>query len=32
MARGIYLKPGDVIVASIDGIGCLTNKVAAEER
>jgi 2,4-diketo-3-deoxy-L-fuconate hydrolase len=32
MGRGIYLKPGDVIVASIDGIGSLTNKVAAEKR
>ena len=32
MGRGIYLKPGDEIVASIDGIGSLTNKVAAEKR
>ena len=32
MGRGIYLKPGDVIVASIDGIGSLTNKVVAEKR
>jgi 2,4-diketo-3-deoxy-L-fuconate hydrolase len=32
MGRGIYLKPGDVIVASIDGIGSLTNKVVADSR
>jgi 2,4-didehydro-3-deoxy-L-rhamnonate hydrolase len=31
MGRGIYLKPGDTIVATIDGIGSLTNKVAAEK-
>ena len=31
MGRGIYLKAGDVIVASIDGIGSLTNTVVAEK-
>jgi 2,4-didehydro-3-deoxy-L-rhamnonate hydrolase len=30
LGRGIYLKPGDVIDASIAGIGTLTNTVAAE--
>jgi 2,4-didehydro-3-deoxy-L-rhamnonate hydrolase len=30
MGRGIFLKAGDVIVASIEGIGSLTNRVAAE--
>jgi 2-keto-4-pentenoate hydratase/2-oxohepta-3-ene-1,7-dioic acid hydratase in catechol pathway len=30
MGRGIYLKPGDVVSASIDGIGTLTNAVVAE--
>jgi 2-keto-4-pentenoate hydratase/2-oxohepta-3-ene-1,7-dioic acid hydratase in catechol pathway len=31
MGRGIYLKAGDVVSASIDGIGTLTNKVVAEK-
>jgi 2,4-didehydro-3-deoxy-L-rhamnonate hydrolase len=31
MGRGIYLKPGDVVSASIAGIGTLTNTVAAEQ-
>jgi 2,4-diketo-3-deoxy-L-fuconate hydrolase len=31
MGRGIYLMPGDTIVAAIDGIGSLTNKVVAEK-
>lgn len=30
MGRGIYLKPNDVITASIAGIGSLTNAVVAE--
>jgi 2-keto-4-pentenoate hydratase/2-oxohepta-3-ene-1,7-dioic acid hydratase in catechol pathway len=30
MGRGVYLKPGDVVSASIDGIGTLTNAVVAE--
>ncbi|HEV7367774.1 fumarylacetoacetate hydrolase family protein [Arenibaculum sp.] len=30
MGRGIYLKPGDVMEARIDGIGMLRNPVAAE--
>ena len=30
MGRGVYLKPGDVVSASIDGIGTLTNTVVAE--
>ena len=30
MARGIFLKAGDVVSASIDGIGTLTNTVVAE--
>ncbi|CAJ0775094.1 putative protein YisK [Ralstonia chuxiongensis] len=28
MGRGIYLKPGDVMVASIDGIGSIENPLA----
>ena len=28
-ATGAYLKPGDVVEAEIDGIGCLTNRVVA---
>jgi 2-keto-4-pentenoate hydratase/2-oxohepta-3-ene-1,7-dioic acid hydratase in catechol pathway len=31
MGRGVYLKPGDVVAASIDGIGTLTNTVVAEK-
>jgi 2,4-didehydro-3-deoxy-L-rhamnonate hydrolase len=31
MARGIFLKAGDVVSASIDGIGTLTNTVVAEK-
>ena len=31
MGRGIYLKPGDTISATIDGIGTLANTVAAEK-
>lgn len=31
MGRGIYLKAGDVVSASIDGIGTLTNTVVAEQ-
>ncbi len=31
MGRGIFLKPGDVVSASIAGIGTLTNTVAAEQ-
>ncbi len=31
MARGIFLKAGDVVSASIDGIGTLTNSVVAEK-
>lgn len=30
MSRGVYLKAGDKIVASIDGIGTLSNDVRAE--
>jgi len=30
MGRGIYLKPGDVVSAHIDGIGTLTNPVISE--
>lgn len=30
MGRGIFLKPGDVMAASIEGIGTLRNPVAAE--
>ncbi|MNK73570.1 Ureidoglycolate lyase [compost metagenome] len=30
MGRGIYLKPGDRLVASIEGIGRLSNQVQAE--
>ncbi len=32
MSRGIYLKPGDVMDASISSIGSLSNPVAAEEK
>ncbi len=32
MSRGIYLKPGDVMDASISSIGSLRNPVAAEEK
>jgi 2-keto-4-pentenoate hydratase/2-oxohepta-3-ene-1,7-dioic acid hydratase in catechol pathway len=32
MGRGVYLKHGDTIAATIDGIGTLTNPVAAEGR
>ncbi|MGN6462779.1 MAG: fumarylacetoacetate hydrolase family protein [Pseudolabrys sp.] len=31
MGRGIYLKAGDVVTATIDGIGSITNKVVAEK-
>ena len=30
MGRGVFLKPGDVMTASIDGIGVLENPVEAE--
>ena len=30
MGRGVFLKPGDVMTASIESIGSLTNPVAAE--
>ncbi len=32
MSRGVYLKPGDVMDASISSIGSLSNPVAAEEK
>ena len=32
MSRGVYLKPGDVMDASISSIGSLSNPVAAEEE
>ena len=32
MSRGVYLKPGDVMHASISSIGSLSNPVAAEEK
>lgn len=31
MGRGVFLKPGDVMCASIEGIGALTNPVEAEK-
>jgi 2-keto-4-pentenoate hydratase/2-oxohepta-3-ene-1,7-dioic acid hydratase in catechol pathway len=31
MGRGVYLKAGDVVTATIDGIGSITNKVVAEK-
>ncbi|MBI3456254.1 MAG: fumarylacetoacetate hydrolase family protein [Candidatus Rokubacteria bacterium] len=31
-AAGAYLKPGDLIEAEIDGIGCLTNRVVAPQE
>jgi len=31
MARGIFLKAGDAVSASIEGIGTLTNSVVAEK-
>jgi 2-keto-4-pentenoate hydratase/2-oxohepta-3-ene-1,7-dioic acid hydratase in catechol pathway len=30
MGRGVFLRPGDVMTASIEGIGAITNPVAAE--
>ncbi len=30
MGRGIFLKPGDVMTASIDGIGTIRNPVELE--
>ena len=30
MGRGIFLKPGDLITAHVEGIGTLTNPVEAE--
>jgi 2-keto-4-pentenoate hydratase/2-oxohepta-3-ene-1,7-dioic acid hydratase in catechol pathway len=30
-AKGTYLKPGDVVIASIEGIGGLENPVVGEE-
>lgn len=30
MGRGLFLRPGDVMTASIEGIGSITNPVAAE--
>ena len=32
MGRGVYLKPGDEMVASIEGIGSIRNKVVAAAR
>ncbi|MDC8785246.1 fumarylacetoacetate hydrolase family protein [Roseateles koreensis] len=29
MARGVFLQPGDVMIASIDGIGSIRNRVVA---
>jgi len=31
MGRGVFLKPGDVMVATIDGIGTLTNPVVSSD-
>jgi len=31
-ATGAYLKPGDVVEAEIDGLGCLTNPVVGPEQ
>ncbi|MEH6551628.1 MAG: fumarylacetoacetate hydrolase family protein [Pseudomonadales bacterium] len=31
MGEGIFLKPGDVMVASVEGVGSIRNPVAAEE-
>jgi 2-keto-4-pentenoate hydratase/2-oxohepta-3-ene-1,7-dioic acid hydratase in catechol pathway len=28
-ATGAYLRPGDLVEAEIDGLGCLVNRVAA---
>ncbi|MGH7321327.1 MAG: fumarylacetoacetate hydrolase family protein [Candidatus Rokuibacteriota bacterium] len=28
-ATGAYLKPGDLVEAEIDGVGCLVNRVTA---
>lgn len=30
MGRGVYLKPGDVMVAGIEGIGAIENRVVAQ--
>jgi 2-keto-4-pentenoate hydratase/2-oxohepta-3-ene-1,7-dioic acid hydratase in catechol pathway len=32
MGRGIFLKPGDVMKASIEGIGFIENPVEAEHE
>jgi 2-keto-4-pentenoate hydratase/2-oxohepta-3-ene-1,7-dioic acid hydratase in catechol pathway len=31
MGRGVYLAPGDVMTAWVEGIGTLRNPVAAEQ-
>jgi len=31
LARGVQLKPGDVLEVEIEGVGVLRNRVAAEE-
>ncbi|MGI9294485.1 MAG: fumarylacetoacetate hydrolase family protein [Pseudomonadales bacterium] len=31
MGQDLYLKPGDVLVASVEGVGAMENPVAAEE-
>ena len=31
MGRGVFLKAGDVVSASIEGIGTLTNTVVSEQ-
>ncbi|MCV2350237.1 fumarylacetoacetate hydrolase family protein [Paucibacter sp. Y2R2-4] len=31
MARGVFLQPGDVMIASIEGIGSIRNRVVAAE-
>jgi 2-keto-4-pentenoate hydratase/2-oxohepta-3-ene-1,7-dioic acid hydratase in catechol pathway len=31
MARGVFLKPGDLMEASLENIGALRNPVAAEK-
>ncbi|MBN9116230.1 MAG: fumarylacetoacetate hydrolase family protein, partial [Pandoraea sp.] len=32
MGRGVYLKAGDVMVAGIEGIGAIENRVVAQQR
>jgi 2-keto-4-pentenoate hydratase/2-oxohepta-3-ene-1,7-dioic acid hydratase in catechol pathway len=30
MARGVFLKPGDTLTSTIDGLGSMTNRFVAK--